>query len=151
MRLAWMRDSQAVIAGVYRALKPGGHFVAEFGGAGNVEMIRQAIDQACQSFGVNACEIWFFPTLETYRQQLQTGGFQMLQIETYARPTPLTTGIAGWLVTFAHTLLAHLSAELEGQILAQAISLVQPQLTDAQGVVQADYVRLRFCAIKLGE
>ncbi len=34
--LHWMRDPDAVIDGVWRALKPGGRFVAECGGAGNV-------------------------------------------------------------------------------------------------------------------
>src|SRR4051794_22877021 len=34
--LHWMRDADAVISGVYRALVPGGRFVAEMGGYGNV-------------------------------------------------------------------------------------------------------------------
>jgi ubiquinone/menaquinone biosynthesis C-methylase UbiE len=36
MALHWMRKPDLVIAGVYRALKPRGRFVAEFGGHGNV-------------------------------------------------------------------------------------------------------------------
>src|SRR5579862_4266048 len=41
--LHWMRDPDAVIAGVWRALKPGGRFVAECGGAGNVETIVKSL------------------------------------------------------------------------------------------------------------
>src|SRR5690606_32972475 len=34
--LHWMPDHDAVLAGVVRALRPGGRFVGEFGGHGNV-------------------------------------------------------------------------------------------------------------------
>jgi trans-aconitate methyltransferase len=41
--LHWMTRPEAVIAGVARALKPGGRFVAEQGGQGNVAAIRTAL------------------------------------------------------------------------------------------------------------
>ena len=41
--LHWMLDPDAVIAAVHRALRPGGRFVGEFGGHGNVAAIRVAI------------------------------------------------------------------------------------------------------------
>ena len=41
--LHWIRDPDAVIEGVWRALKPGGRFVGEMGGAGNVEHIKNAL------------------------------------------------------------------------------------------------------------
>src|SRR3984957_20609780 len=34
--LHWMPDAEAVLAAVHRALKPGGRFVAEMGGMGNI-------------------------------------------------------------------------------------------------------------------
>ena len=37
--LHWMLNPAAVLAGVARALKPGGRFVAEMGGAGNVDSV----------------------------------------------------------------------------------------------------------------
>jgi len=40
--LHWIRDADAVVKSVYRALKPGGRFVGELGGAGNVGTIRSA-------------------------------------------------------------------------------------------------------------
>ena len=39
----WMRDQDAVLAGVRRALKPGGRFVAEMGGQNNTAAIIVAI------------------------------------------------------------------------------------------------------------
>jgi trans-aconitate methyltransferase len=41
--LHWMQQPEQVIAGVTRSLKPGGRFVGEFGGAGNVATIHQAL------------------------------------------------------------------------------------------------------------
>jgi SAM-dependent methyltransferase len=41
--LHWMTTPEAVIAGVHRALKHGGRFVAEFGGHGNVAAIVTAM------------------------------------------------------------------------------------------------------------
>src|SRR5690349_15390007 len=49
--LHWMRDPDAVIAGVWRALRPGGRFVAECGGAGNVEQIMRALVAALDRRG----------------------------------------------------------------------------------------------------
>jgi SAM-dependent methyltransferase len=44
--LHWMRDADAVIDGVWRALRPGGRFVAEMGGAGNVATVIEALEAA---------------------------------------------------------------------------------------------------------
>ena len=41
--LHWMTDQDAVLTGVHRALKPGGRFVAECGGQGNIAAIRVAL------------------------------------------------------------------------------------------------------------
>ena len=41
--LHWVRDHDALLTGVARALRPGGRFVAEFGGHGNIAAIEVAI------------------------------------------------------------------------------------------------------------
>ncbi|MGE0775989.1 MAG: trans-aconitate 2-methyltransferase, partial [Sphingomonadaceae bacterium] len=41
--LHWMLDSEAVARGVFRALKPGGRFVGEMGGQGNVATLRAGL------------------------------------------------------------------------------------------------------------
>src|SRR5258708_1107899 len=46
--LHWMKQIEKVIEGVARALKPGGRFVAEMGGKGNVDTIEKAMRQALQ-------------------------------------------------------------------------------------------------------
>ena len=44
--LHWLKQPEKVIAGVWRALKPGGRFVGEFGGSGNVATIVAADNSA---------------------------------------------------------------------------------------------------------
>jgi ubiquinone/menaquinone biosynthesis C-methylase UbiE len=49
--LHWVRDYDAMLAGVYRALKPKGRFDAEVGGHGNVAAIQVAIHAALSRRG----------------------------------------------------------------------------------------------------
>ncbi|BBI63243.1 hypothetical protein HSBAA_45490 [Vreelandella sulfidaeris] len=88
--LHWMLDPQAVLAGVKRALKPGGRFVAEFGGHGNVAAICTALIAALQFRGISARgrHPWYFPTPQEYGRMLETVGFKVDSIELIPRPTP---------------------------------------------------------------
>ncbi|TAA37033.1 class I SAM-dependent methyltransferase [Pseudoxanthomonas winnipegensis] len=145
--LHWMRQPDAVLAGVRRALKPGGRFVAEFGGHGNVAAITTALRAALQANGAGAPAFaWFFPTAEEYAARLAQHGFEVAQIALIPRPTPLPTGIAGWLQTFADPFLSGLNADTRGRVLADTEALLRPALCDAAGQWHADYVRLRFSA-----
>lgn len=101
--LHWMLQPDKVIEGVYRALKPGGRFVGEFGGAGNVLTIASALETALNRRGIDgkAANPWYFPTAEDYAAKLAAHGFRVRSAELIERPTPLPTGMAGWLATFA--------------------------------------------------
>ncbi|MGO4847358.1 class I SAM-dependent methyltransferase [Inquilinus sp. 2KB_12] len=82
--LHWMRDADAVIAGVKRALKPGGRFVGEFGGHGNVAAIATALIAALSARGIDgAARVpWFFSTPAEYAAKLEAQGFT---VETIGR------------------------------------------------------------------
>src|SRR5580698_7637076 len=54
--LHWVRDQDAMIAGVKRALKPGGRFVAEMGGHGNVAAIHVALIAVLERHGCAGLE-----------------------------------------------------------------------------------------------
>ena len=97
--LHWMSNPAKVIAGVRRALKPHGRFVAEFGGHGCVAKIRKALVEALNRRSINgeAASPWYFPTVEDYSQQLTRGGFVVSYIALIPRPTPLPEiSPAGW-------------------------------------------------------
>jgi trans-aconitate methyltransferase len=149
--LHWMkRDPDAVLAGVWRALKPGGRFVAEMGGAGNVASIRGALHGALDARGVDAAQVdpWYFPTVDDYRARLEAAGFEVQAIERYDRPTPLPGDVTGWLSTFAQSFLKTVPATARDEVLTQVRAALHDRLTDAAGRWTADYVRLRFAAIK---
>ena len=148
--LHWMRRPDAVIAGVWRALKPGGRFVAEMGGAGNVAHIVAALTAALDRRGLDgdAAVPWYFPAVGEYRGRLEARGFRVATIELFARPTPLPGDITGWLETFAESFTGRLPAAERPAFLAEVAAALAPHLRDPGGAWLADYVRLRFVALK---
>src|ERR1700753_2726986 len=100
--LHWMSDHDAVLAGVYRALKPGGRFVAECGGQGNVAAIRVALLAVLGELGMppEQIEVNHFYNQVEYRRMLEAQNFVVETIKLIHRPTPLPSGMADWLSTF---------------------------------------------------
>jgi len=149
--LHWIRRADPMIAGVHRALKPGGRFVAECGGHGCVEKIRTALVQALDRRGLDgeACVPWYFPTPGDYATRLERAGFRVDTIALIPRPTPLPGDVVGWLETFAQSFLNALSGDARAAYLQEVRAVLEPQLRDSQGTWVADYVRLRFAATQL--
>jgi SAM-dependent methyltransferase len=146
--LHWMkRDPDAVIAGVRRALKPGGRFVGEMGGHGCVAAITVALIAMLERRGINGAAIipWYFPTVDDYRARLERGGFAVDYIELIPRPTPLPN-MAGWLEVFTEPFLRQLPAEDRIAARDEVIAMLRPVLCDELGRWTGDYIRLRFAA-----
>ncbi len=146
--LHWMKDPQLVIAGVWRALKPGGRFVGELGGHGNVAAIVAALEAALARRDLRVSSPWFFPSVATYRTLLEASHFTVRQIELFPRPTPLPGAMSDWLTIFAQPFSAALPADQRAAFIAEVAEALRPQLCSADGRWQADYVRLRFAAEK---
>ncbi len=147
--LHWMADGAAVIAGVHRALKPGGRFVGEMGGQGNIAAIVTALTAALTARGLDPGRLrrWY-PSAKHYARLLQASGFRVDSAMLIPRLTPLPTGLAGWLATFADPLLADYPKLDRPALLAEVETLLAPALRDEDGDWTADYVRLRFAAVK---
>jgi trans-aconitate methyltransferase len=148
-----LSGQQAMLAGVHRALRPGGRFVAEMGGHGNIAAIRTALQATLAPFHIDAeaTAASFFPSAELYRRLLQAANFTVQSIELIPRPTPLPNGMESWLNTFRNGVLDHLnppahSENARATALTNTIALLEPILRDADGNWIADYVRLRFHA-----
>ena len=142
--LHWMPDHDAVFAGVHRALVPGGRFVVECGGFGNIAAIRTAIRAVAARHGVDAPDQQNYATVEETSERLTRAGFAIASCALIPRPTPLKTGMAAWLATFRH---GFFDAGGEGMI-DEVVYLLRPQLCDSAGHWSADYVRLRFLATR---
>lgn len=147
--LHWMTKAGQVIDGVARALRPGGRFVAEFGGHGNVAAIVTAMRAVGLARGGNVAlaHPWFFPAPAVYQAMLEAQGFSVRRIGLFPRPTPLPTGMAEWLNLFRRPFFEQFENEAENA-LAEVVELLRPALCDAHGNWTADYVRLRVEAVK---
>ena len=146
--LHWISPPDAVVAGVWRALKPGGRFVAEFGGSGNVAKIVSAIEQAVARRGVTVDCPWFFPASDEYAALLKSAGFSVNAIELFPRLTRLPGDVGGWLETFAQYYIQSIPETERATLISEIVEDLRGQITDAEGSWFADYVRLRFRAEK---
>jgi SAM-dependent methyltransferase len=144
--LHWMTDPDAVIAGVRRALRPGGRFVGELGGRGCVARIVSALRAGLARQGVDPDPIqpWYFPGDDEYRARLEAGGFRVRSLALFPRPTPLPGDIGAWLETFGEVFLA--ASPDPAALLDMVRAELRPALCNADGRWTADYVRLRFAA-----
>lgn len=147
--LHWMLDQNAVLRGVRAALKPGGRFVAEMGGHGNIAAIRTALRAACLQLSIDAeaagANVFFTP--EEYRGLLDRHGFGVERMVLAPRPTLLPTGMDGWLRTFRRSLLERVPEARREALIGEVVELLRPVLCDRSGQWFADYVRLRFVAV----
>lgn len=144
----WVRDQEAMVAGVARALKPGGRFVGEMGGHGNVAAVMVALLAVLARRGIDGPGLlpWVFPTAEEHAARLAAHGLVVDAMTLFPRPTPLPTGMAGWFDTFAGSVLGRLAPEDRAAARDEAVALLRPALCDRAGNWIADYVRLRFAA-----
>ena len=149
--LHWIKRADAMIAAVYRALRPGGRFVAECGGHGCVDKIRTVLVQTLERRGIDGESRvpWYFPTPGDYATRLERAGFRVNSIALIPRPTPLPGDILGWLETFCEGFAAGMSDFERAGYLEEVRAALKPQLVDADGVRVADYVRLRFSATRV--
>jgi len=147
--LHWVRDQDAMLAQVHRVLKPGGRFVAEMGGHGNVAAIHVAFTAVLDRHGYGDRErgVNYYPSAESYAERLKRHGFEVEQIALIPRPTQLPeSGMEGWLHTFRRGVLEGLPPDVRETVVRQTVALLQPALRDEAGNWVADYVRLRFVA-----
>ena len=146
--LHWMHPLDDVLAGVRRSLRPGGRFVAECGGHGNVAAITVAVAAALSARGVDAYvrRPWYFPTPAAMRQHLERHGLRVQQLDHFARPTRLDSPMDEWLRFFARPFFAGIDEPDLSEVLDQIVEMLAPCLQEETGAWVADYVRLRFVA-----
>ncbi|MEH2127104.1 class I SAM-dependent methyltransferase [Nostoc sp.] len=151
--LHWVKEAESAIASIHQSLKPGGRFVAEFGGKGNVQAIATALESALEAINIPAQALnpWYFPSIGEYASLLEQQGFDVIYAMLFARPTPLAegeTGMGNWIRMFASSFLAGLSSEQQIQVIRVVEEYLKPTLYQ-KGTWTADYRRIRIVAIKV--
>ena len=148
--LHWMKRPERVLSGVFRALRPGGRFVGEMGGAGNVGAIARALSDALARRGRSFRDLspWYYPTGPEYRARLEAAGFAVVSLEVFDRPTALPGDITAWLETFAGAFRSAVPEAERAALFAELRQALVPVLLKPDGTWWVDYVRLRFHAVK---
>ena len=138
--LHWLPDHRQVFGSVSRLLRPGGQFVAEAGGLGNIAGVRAVLRELGADDGK---DIWNFAGAGETRGRLAAAGFT--DIEVGLVPDPASFESADQLEAFLATVVlgAHLR-DLPAPARRPFVRAVTARL--AEPVV--DYVRLQIRAVR---
>lgn len=151
--LHWVKEADRAVSSIYRALKPGGRFVAELGGKDNLHTISKGIGQVLDRFGFSgnkAKNPWYFPGPAEYAALLEQEGFIVRAMVYFDRPTPLNDGEQGlrqWLKMFAGVFFEGVPASIREEMVLALEKELRPALFK-DGTWFADYKRLRLQAEK---
>ncbi len=147
---------------VFALLKPGGSFVFEMGGAGNVAEVHAAlISVLCLRYDIpmekiKAADPWFFPSDDWMTGTLEKAGFNVRKMETEYRPTQATMksqdgsgGLQGWIRLMGASFLELLGeGEERDRALSDVCRVLGDIVTREDGSQWLGYVRLRAIAAK---
>ncbi len=153
--LHWVREADLVIESAWKSLRPGGRYVIEMGGKGNVRRIVEAMTAAYRRFASpqgagHDPNPWYYPSIGEYSGLLETQGFEVSFATLFDRPTPLEKGDAGlrnWIRMFGGTFLEDVPEKKREDFFHSVESETRPALF-RDGGWMADYRRLRVVAVK---
>ncbi|EPS39460.1 hypothetical protein H072_6774 [Dactylellina haptotyla CBS 200.50] len=149
-----------VFTAVHGCLVPGGKFVAEMGGFGNIDEIHVALTAALVMKGVKVEQVqeanpWFFPSDIHMKSMLEESGFDVEMIELEARPTELSLedekgegGVKAWMEMFGQRFLELVDEPEREAVVKLARNLLEGVSRREDGRWIAGYVRLRWVATK---
>jgi trans-aconitate 2-methyltransferase len=149
--LHWIKEPERAITCVRVALKPGGRFVAEFGGNGNVQKIVAALTDAARAItGATLEPPWYFPSIAEYATLLEQASLEVTFATLFDRPTPLEGegAMRRWVEMFAADLLSQFAPENRNAFLSHVEDRLHPALFQ-NGTWFADYRRLRVVARRI--
>ena len=150
--LHWIPDSDHddVLAAIQSALVPGGRFVAEMGGRGNVSAISEATVAEIDLRGYDVEHPWYFPSIGEYTPRLEANGLEVQRAVLFDRPTTLDgeAGLRNWLDVFGDSLFAPLSEDEREAVVAAVEERLREEMYDPGSESwTSGYRRLRFLAV----
>jgi trans-aconitate methyltransferase len=150
--LHWITEADRVVAGVTRALRPGGRLVVEFGGKGNVRNVVMALEIAVTQLGISpeGANPWFYPSVAEYAALLEKHGLEVREAALFERPTMLEDGERGletWIAMFGGAFMERVPDAKRTEFLRSAERAARPALWKIDHW-ELDYRRLRVAAWK---
>ena len=152
--LHWIPNAEGVVRSIYAALKPQGRFIAEFGGKGNVALLRKAARAALLELtGRDIPDTFYFPSPAEYATLLEKNGFRVEALWHFDRPTPLegADGAANWLRMFGGAIFHGVESDVREAACQRAQELLRSSVLYSEGAWTADYVRLRVVARRMSQ
>lgn len=150
--LHWITDCDAVTKRIAESLKPGGRFIAEFGGKGNIAHLVGALRAELEDCGQPAiAEQWYNPSLGEFALLLEKHQLEVRFASLFERLTKLEEGERGlrnWIEMFRGGLFSDVSEDAKQRIIAGTERRLRSLLWK-DGSWFADYKRLRVIAYKL--
>lgn len=150
--LHWVKQPELALSGIFNSLKPGGRFVAEFGGKDNVQTITAAIISQLQDTGIdftNEQFPWYYPSIGEYASLMEAAGFRVTFAHHFDRPTPLDgeNGLKNWIDMFANSFFEGITLDKKAFIIEKVEQQLKSQLY-IEGKWVADYKRIRIIGVK---
>jgi SAM-dependent methyltransferase len=146
--LHWVKDADGAAGSIARALRPGGRFVAEFGGRGNIAAVEAALRSVLGPSADDQSPC-YYPSIGQYAAVLERHGFEVRSASLFDRPTPLEgeEGMGNWLRMFCASFFGT-APELASAKIGQVVEQLHPALF-REGVWTVDYRRLRVVAVRI--
>jgi trans-aconitate methyltransferase len=150
--LHWIKDAGAAVTTIKDSLVPGGRFIAEFGGRGNVQSVIDAFEGTLTRENRMDAFImpWNFPSVGEYSSLLESHGFEVRIAMLTDRPTRLDgeDGMLKWLNMFGMALIPNTEPVHAEKWFSQVAERLRPTHYRGGYWMLEDYRRLRLLAMK---
>ncbi len=150
--LHWIREPERVIGGIYRVLKPGGRFIAEFGGKGNIQKLTNGFYRSFAALGMPhgpEMNLWYYPSVGEYTGLLEAHGFEVNFAALFDRPTVLEDaerGLEAWIRMFGRQSFLTRVPEEQRELWIREVERQCRDELFRNGSWELDYRRLRIRA-----
>ncbi len=154
--LHWVVDHRPVLAGIARALKPGGRLVAQMAGAGNAAPVVALVQGLCaEPEWREPFEGFSFPYgfhgADEYRAWLSAAGLEAVRVDLFPKDMRQqgSEGLAGWVRTTWLPYTQRIPEDRQEAFIATLVGrYVAAHPPDTAGLVHVPMVRLEVEALK---
>jgi trans-aconitate methyltransferase len=148
--LHWIVDHRPVLAGIARALRPGGRVLLQMGGRGNAEDVAEVFHRLITrpqwaAYFEGLAFPWGFHGPEEYRRWLSEAGLIADRVELIGKDMVQEgeAGLAGWVRTTWMPYTSRVPEELRGELIGQVVrAYAGAHPADAEGFLHVPMVRL---------